>query len=33
MSDMTRFGQAMTETELRAMWTYLQSIPALPTGT
>lgn len=32
MAEMPKFAQRMSETELRAMWAYLQTLPATPTG-
>jgi len=33
MSDMVPFGERMTATEMKALWLYLRSLPATPTGT
>jgi hypothetical protein len=30
---MMPYARKMTDTELRALWAYLQSVPAQPTGT
>jgi hypothetical protein len=32
MSGITRYADEMTEIELRALWAYLQSLEARPTG-
>ncbi len=33
MTLMERYTAKMTDTELRALWTYIQSLEPLPTGT